>query len=577
MTVSLRNLTDTWNAGGTTFTAIKMDVTNTASAADSKLLDLQLGGSSKFSVDKNGDVEVPAGYFANFSGPFLVGAGNYGDSRPAISLGQSDGIQFYNTNFIGFSAGPYLIKASAAILDQRDGTNAQSFRVYRSFSDSSNYSRLAINDNQIKSEVAGTGTLTQTTDRPILDLAQTWNAGAVTFTALKANITNTASAADSKLIDLQVGGASKFQVVKDFAFQGYSAICMSGDTVNGIFNGPNGFVIGDVVNSRSVMVCGQVGFGASLRLDAPLALAWNTGSYTSGADTGLWRDAAGIIAQRNSTNAQTFRLYNTYTDASNYERGALEWSSNVLKIGAQKAGSGSGRDVTFVSTSTTFNFSAVDVGGHASVNFLNNAGTSKFNFYGLGAFSASSDSVVGWANNTTAGGQDIAMSRIAAGVVGIGTGAAQNISGWMQWGGQKRVSSDFSKTSSATLSDVTGLSVDVQAGRTYSFEAFISYTCAAAGGVRAAIGGTATATNIIYDGWIIDSAANGIKGNAQATALAGVVANAATTGTAGHIIIRGTITVNAAGTLTVQFAQSVSNGTASVAKRGSYFIVHDVA
>ena len=48
--------TVTWNAGGVTFTALKLDVTNTASAADSLLLDLQVGSTSKFKVDKDGDV-----------------------------------------------------------------------------------------------------------------------------------------------------------------------------------------------------------------------------------------------------------------------------------------------------------------------------------------------------------------------------------------------------------------------------------------------------------------------------------------------------------------------------------------
>ena len=48
------DLSDTWNAGGTVFTAIKMNVTNTASAAGSKIISLQVGGSEQFSVDKDG-------------------------------------------------------------------------------------------------------------------------------------------------------------------------------------------------------------------------------------------------------------------------------------------------------------------------------------------------------------------------------------------------------------------------------------------------------------------------------------------------------------------------------------------
>lgn len=54
------NLTDTWNAGGTTFAGIKMAVTNTASGASSKLLDLSVSGatSGSFSVDKSGNASL---------------------------------------------------------------------------------------------------------------------------------------------------------------------------------------------------------------------------------------------------------------------------------------------------------------------------------------------------------------------------------------------------------------------------------------------------------------------------------------------------------------------------------------
>lgn len=52
--MNIFDLTDTWNAGATTFTAIKMNVTDTASAAGSLLIDLQVGGASQFSVTKAG-------------------------------------------------------------------------------------------------------------------------------------------------------------------------------------------------------------------------------------------------------------------------------------------------------------------------------------------------------------------------------------------------------------------------------------------------------------------------------------------------------------------------------------------
>jgi len=50
---SVNDLAQTWNAGGTTFTAIKMNATDTASAAASLLLDLQKDGVTQVSVSKS--------------------------------------------------------------------------------------------------------------------------------------------------------------------------------------------------------------------------------------------------------------------------------------------------------------------------------------------------------------------------------------------------------------------------------------------------------------------------------------------------------------------------------------------
>jgi hypothetical protein len=55
---------------------------------------------------------------------------------------------------------------------------------------------------------------TVTADTHLLDAVQTWNASGTTFTALKLNITSTASAAASLLLDLQVGSTSQFKVDK---------------------------------------------------------------------------------------------------------------------------------------------------------------------------------------------------------------------------------------------------------------------------------------------------------------------------------------------------------------------------
>jgi len=60
--------------------------------------------------------------------------------------------------------------------------------------------------------------LTGSNAQSLIDLAGTWNTTG-NPTAIKLNITNTASGASANLMDLQVGGTSQFQVTKGGAIQ----------------------------------------------------------------------------------------------------------------------------------------------------------------------------------------------------------------------------------------------------------------------------------------------------------------------------------------------------------------------
>src|SRR3990167_9518241 len=63
-------------------------------------------------------------------------------------------------------------------------------------------------------------------------------------------------------------------------------------------------------------------------------------------DVCLSRDAANALALANSLTAQRFSVYNTRTDASNYERLNVMWSSDEAYLQTAQAGSGSGRGLT---------------------------------------------------------------------------------------------------------------------------------------------------------------------------------------------------------------------------------------
>lgn len=60
----------------------------------------------------------------------------------------------------------------------------------------------------------------------------------------------------------------------------------------------------------------------------------------------------GLVEQRNGTNPQVLRIYNTFTDASNYERLRIEWTGNNLQIGTQNLGTGTGRAMILRSATT---------------------------------------------------------------------------------------------------------------------------------------------------------------------------------------------------------------------------------
>lgn len=141
--------------------------------------------------------------------------------------------------------------------------------------------------------------------------------------------------------------------------------------------------------------------------------------------------------------------------------------------------------------------------------------------------------------------------------------------GFFLWNGQKRVTTQFNKVSSTTFSDITGLSVSVEAGKAYEFYAKLWITAPASGGCKVAMSGTCTITSLTVGGFI--PTAN--YGTATALNSSIVSTTAAVTTWAE---IHGTIVVNAAGNLTVQFAQGLSNATQSSVRVGSIFIVNQI-
>lgn len=99
-------------------------------------------------------------------------------------------------------------------------------------------------------------------------------------------------------------------------------------------------------------VTADPGIGLRLNNVAIQQVSWL--GFGSSNDLKAERDAANIWAQRNGVNAQTFRIYNAFTDASNYDRAFARWNSNVFEIGTERAGTYSTtRSLSFVFNGTT--------------------------------------------------------------------------------------------------------------------------------------------------------------------------------------------------------------------------------
>ena len=182
------------------------------------------------------------------------------------------------------------------MLENRNSTNAQTFRIYNTFTDSSNYERGFVRWNsnilEVGTEVAGTGT-------------------ARNIRILTRSVNNYVAFGSSSSLGFGINGDNSPAIV---------------------VNSVERFSI-----SASLL---------ALQNDANIGISFSSG-YAYQADTFIRRDGTGnTLAMRNGTSGQTFRLYRTFTDSSNYERLAITATGTTrFSILAEKAGTGSDRQI----------------------------------------------------------------------------------------------------------------------------------------------------------------------------------------------------------------------------------------
>lgn len=180
---------------------------------------------------------------------------------------------------------------------------------------------------------------TVTTSNPVQSFTQTWNAGAVTFSGWKINITNTASAAASLVADWQVNGTSLLNLRSDGRLYVKSILIDGGGAGTAALDVGG---LGNALRTATLNITNSIYFGNGY------------GTLSSGNNAGLsithWAESTGgiilspgasnYVEQRRGTNAQTSRVYGTYTDSSNYVRASLAATSTAVTLAAETAGTG---------------------------------------------------------------------------------------------------------------------------------------------------------------------------------------------------------------------------------------------
>jgi hypothetical protein len=339
----LLNLTQAWNSSGTTFTGLRFNVDTTTynqSAAASLLMDLQVGGTSQFRVRKDGRI------FTN--GNITTYAGG-----EALTL---DAGGMYASTYYKLSAAGYIWFDPDAYMRRRGTANIQ----------------LGLAD--------AAAPVAQTLSVQSVVAGQTNVAGA-NFTINGSQGTGSGAGGSIIFQVAPAGGSGSAQNALATALTINSTAGLSGWTIGGS-GGISTFTstgnIAQIVGGTSVAINpGVLFFGASY-------------------DASLTRDAANTLAQRNSTAAQTFRVYNTYTDASNYERLNVGWEASGSLISFTAAGTGNSAQtirifsngaILAIGSSGGFTFGSAGANWW-SISSSGNLTASTDNTYDIGAVSA---------------------------------------------------------------------------------------------------------------------------------------------------------------------------------------------
>ena len=423
------NMVDTWNDGATTFTSIKMDVTDTASNASSLLMDLQVGTVSKFKVSKGGI--VTADRFLGTASPSVaeVSVSNSSGARQAGMFlgfgGVLPGFTLNNTGAISWDSSASPVTGTPdTILTRRAAANLR-LGAADAAGSAIAVSSVAANQFTLASShglTSGAAVIITGTTAPVgTSLNTLYYARSISAAVIELYLTfdtATATSGTTGIVVVTTAGtsasirlATPFQRLSPQDFTGTDIpgqpLLINGSRGTG--TGPGGSIVFQVAPAGST--------GATQNA---LATAFQVNG--SGGITGQDGAAANTLALRNGTAAQAFNVYNTYSNGGvDYERLQLVWSGNTAYINTTAAGSGGTRPLVV----RTDGSSDLTLGTNATARWVVNGSAGHLlagidNTYDIGASSATRPRNVYVAGNTVMGGSLTVGSSGGRSIIGGG-------------------------------------------------------------------------------------------------------------------------------------------------------------
>jgi hypothetical protein len=249
---SLLDLATTWNTTGTP-SAFKLNVTDTASNAASLLMDLQVGGVSEFKVDKKGAITTRQNRINTHTiGNLSIISGNSNDCTLRALGNAGIFIQFSALSTALLQIGGRFQNDGADLISQRNGTNGQKSRLYKTYTSATSGEWLELDaatdasNFDIAASIGSAGGTARGIRIGGKNAAGTftpWVSFATTGYAQVASRLSIGGATAGNALDIYSGGAASIGVLPATNAAGYFSFAYSGKVAYfGVENSTGGFL-----------------------------------------------------------------------------------------------------------------------------------------------------------------------------------------------------------------------------------------------------------------------------------------------------------------------------------------------